>query len=407
MRDVLKRRALMALGFAISAAFLAFFLYRLRGHWDEVASALGKANYLYVIPSVGLMALHYVCRVVRWGLFLKPLKRVGYLSLTSATCIAFMANCVLLLRAGEIIRAFVLYRRERVKVGHGLATVALARLFDVVGLSILLLVTWLMLGAHCLTPAAGGDAASQGASRSVRAEAGGAEAAFGGATQGSDLAAGGGRSEEGRGAVQAVEGYPVVRIEEVWQKGLIFAGLAAVGLCLFLVLAAFPSPSLAAAGWCLRFLPGRYRGKLMAFLASVVQAMGFMKSPGGVAAAVVLSGVQFTLWGLSTYAVAAAFGLRFGVAGGFFVTICVALAIALPQAPSFVGTFHSAAWVGAGLFQVPSSEAAAFAIVLWFVNIIPITVVGLGFLQYEGMSLRNLAKASRELAAGGGAEGGA
>jgi len=115
----------------------------------------------------------------------------------------------------------------------------------------------------------------------------------------------------------------------------------------------------------------------------------------------VLVTVKVTVWVQVWVAVAiqVAVMVAVPVAEGVAVAVCVAVAVALPQAPSFVGVFHVAAMTGAELFLVPRSSAAAYAILLWAINVLPITAVGLAFLWLEGFSLSGLAKASQEWAA--------
>jgi len=154
------------LGFLVSAALLGYFLYSMRGDWAKVAEAFRKAHYVWLLPSVGFIGLLYLCRVVRWRLFLSPVKQVSYLSLLSATCIGFMANCVLPVRLGEIIRPFVLSRKEKIGLAQVLATaLGLERVFDLIGLSVLLLITWTMLGAHLGGVGPGRDGCGRGGKR--------------------------------------------------------------------------------------------------------------------------------------------------------------------------------------------------------------------------------------------------
>jgi hypothetical protein len=66
---------------------------------------------------------------------------------------------------------------------------------------------------------------------------------------------------------------------------------------------------------------------------------------------------------------------------------------------------------GAQLFGVEAGTAGAFAIVLWAVHTVPITMVGLACVWYEGLSLRGLARAATDAAeaeeGGEGEDGGA
>lgn len=396
MKHGSRRPLFIAFGFLISATFLGYFLYRIRGQWGEVAAAFREAQYAWLVPGVGFIALLYLFRVLRWRLFLLPIKRVRYLSLVSATCIGFMANCVLPVRVGEIIRPFVLSRREKIGLGHALATaLGLERVFDLVGLSILLLVTFFILSGRLGVPSDGmaeGAVGAPAAGHSVpepRLDEPGASTSPERAVQ----------EGETKGSVEEPLGR---RVGKVWKWGLIFAGMTAAGLCGFLLLAVFPKPFLKAAAWCMGFLPAPVAESVLGFLQSVVEAMGFLKSARSVAVAVLFSVALWAMAGLATYVLSLGFELPLGLVGGLFVTLCIALAVALPQAPAYVGVFHAAAMLGAEVFRVPRSDAAAFAIMLWVMNVVPITLAGLAFLWYEGASLQTLARASRQATFGEG-----
>jgi hypothetical protein len=66
--------------------------------------------------------------------------------------------------------------------------------------------------------------------------------------------------------------------------------------------------------------------------------------------------------------------------------VCIALAVALPQAPGFIGVFHIVIQNTLDIFGVELSSAQSYAIILWGLSIIPVTIVGLLFLWREGMS---------------------
>ena len=124
MKPRLKKALLIGVGVAVSALCLRIFIPPLVRQWPQVVETFRRANYLYLIPGIGFLGVLYYFRVVRWQLFLRPIKRVRKLSVASATCIGFMANCVLPVRAGEIIRPYVLHRKEGIGFGHALATAA-------------------------------------------------------------------------------------------------------------------------------------------------------------------------------------------------------------------------------------------------------------------------------------------
>jgi hypothetical protein len=92
-----------------------------------------------------------------------------------------------------------------------------------------------------------------------------------------------------------------------------------------------------------------------------------------------------------------AFGLGLPFSGALFVQLALSVAVALPQAPGFVGMFQVAASEAAAAFGQGSDGAiGAFAIVLWLINVVPVTVVGLAVLWTSGLSLGALRERSQE-----------
>jgi len=112
--------------------------------------------------------------------------------------------------------------------------------------------------------------------------------------------------------------------------------------------------------------------------------------------------LSFALWlcfPLSTYFLARGFNLELSFPGALLVQLFLTAAVVPPQAPGFIGLFQVAAITGAELCGVPTAEAGAFATMLWAVNVLPITAVGLGLLWHQGLSLRRLAEGSGKAAA--------
>jgi uncharacterized protein (TIRG00374 family) len=116
--------------------FSAFLLYlALIGvDWNRVLSGLRSAQYGYLLPILLISFLTLYLRAVRWQFFLHPLGRMHFQNLLSSTCIGFMANMLLPLRIGELIRPFLLSRKERVEVTTTLATIVTERVFDLISL---------------------------------------------------------------------------------------------------------------------------------------------------------------------------------------------------------------------------------------------------------------------------------
>lgn len=115
--------------------------FAVRGvEWEAVWAAFQKMQFLALLPAVGCLAVMLLVRAYRWQRFVEPLQPVPFAPFLSATLIGFMANDVLPLRAGELIRVYALSRLASVRISTVLATVVLERVWDTVGVSILLVV---------------------------------------------------------------------------------------------------------------------------------------------------------------------------------------------------------------------------------------------------------------------------
>jgi hypothetical protein len=94
--------------------------------------ALADARYWTLIPAMGAVVASFFLRALRWQLILKSLRPVSLHDAYAATMIGFMANNILPMRVGEVVRAVVIGRRARMSRSTALATVAVERVFDVV-----------------------------------------------------------------------------------------------------------------------------------------------------------------------------------------------------------------------------------------------------------------------------------
>jgi hypothetical protein len=118
--------------FALGAAVGAFFLWlALRNvSMAEIAASLRNAS----LPIFALFTLMHVAtlglRAARWGLLVRPLADIPARRLLPPLAIGFMVNFLFPGRAGEIVRVWLLGRREQVSASAAFATVVVERLFD-------------------------------------------------------------------------------------------------------------------------------------------------------------------------------------------------------------------------------------------------------------------------------------
>ncbi len=102
----------------------------------KIGKALSEANYWWLVPALGAYFLGVWVRAVRWHFLLGPIKRVPVKRLFPVVVIGYMANDVLPVRMGEIVRSYVLGKRENVSKTGALATIVVERMMD--GITMLL-----------------------------------------------------------------------------------------------------------------------------------------------------------------------------------------------------------------------------------------------------------------------------
>src|ERR1700677_970432 len=95
-------------------------------------------NWRHIVHGVALIYFAYFLRAVRWKIFLQPVrKQASIWRLLSPTVIGF-TGLALLGRPGELIRPYLIARRENLPFASQVAVWAVERIFDVGAFTILL-----------------------------------------------------------------------------------------------------------------------------------------------------------------------------------------------------------------------------------------------------------------------------
>lgn len=117
------------LGVAISAVFLYI---AFRGQdFGEIRSSFLETNIWWLPVALVLYFTGVWIRAVRWSILLRPiLVSTSARELLPIVIVGFMANNVLPLRAGELVRSLLLGRKHGVRKTSALATIAVERIFD-------------------------------------------------------------------------------------------------------------------------------------------------------------------------------------------------------------------------------------------------------------------------------------
>ena len=130
-----------------SAVFLAVFVM-LFVDLDTIGNVLNEADYVYVLPSILFYFIAVWFRTARWKFLLHPLIGKPKKGIYSVVIVGYMANNLIPIRIGEVIRAYYLSLREGCSTSAAFGTVAVERATDVLALL-------LFLGAAGLLGASG------------------------------------------------------------------------------------------------------------------------------------------------------------------------------------------------------------------------------------------------------------
>jgi uncharacterized protein (TIRG00374 family) len=120
----------------------------------------------------------------------------------------------------------------------------------------------------------------------------------------------------------------------------------------------------------------RERGRVMTVLRETVEMLG---EPIGRHRAAIWLGFTACTWILSAVAatlVGRALGIDLSPVEAVFVTSSLALGVAIPSSPGYIGTYQ---WIGVaalGLLDVPVEQALAFSILMQATWYVPTTIVG-------------------------------
>ncbi|MBA2776501.1 MAG: flippase-like domain-containing protein [Chloroflexia bacterium] len=117
------------IGIAISIVFLYF---AFRGQdLGEIRDSLRTVNLWWLLPALAMYFLGVWIRAVRWSILLKPIApNVTSRSLFPKVIVGYMANNVLPLRTGELVRSYLVGKQNGVRKTSVLATIAVERIFD-------------------------------------------------------------------------------------------------------------------------------------------------------------------------------------------------------------------------------------------------------------------------------------
>ena len=134
----MKRKYLVYAVVFLVLAVLVCLQFRTWKNFDWARLFQFQLNWSHIVHGVGYIFIAYFLRAVRWNLFLRPVrKQTSVLSLLPPTLIGF-TGLALLGRPGELIRPYLISRREKLPFASQMAVWAVERIFDVAAFTLLI-----------------------------------------------------------------------------------------------------------------------------------------------------------------------------------------------------------------------------------------------------------------------------
>jgi glycosyltransferase 2 family protein len=110
--------------------------------WGVFWSRTDHVNPLGLLAGIALTYLAYVLRAVRWRIFLEPVCKTTTARLLAPQFVGFSA-LALLGRAGEMIRPYIIAKKERLTFTSQIAVWGVERIFDMGAFAVLLALSFL------------------------------------------------------------------------------------------------------------------------------------------------------------------------------------------------------------------------------------------------------------------------
>ena len=331
------KQAHVWIGVGISVALLGYLFSKVeyRQLWRSLASANVPLLLLAAVTVSGTL----IMRAWRWQYLLLPVKHVRFSGSMAATCIGMMANMILPMRLGEIVRAVVLGHRERMDKSAAFATVVVDRLLD--GFTILFILALMLL----LAP---------------------------------------------------------IPVDQEWQRRLQWGGIAfflLYGAVFVLLCYLYRSPARVLQGVrrVCSGLPTRWVDRLCRFLESFSGGLQILDRTDYLAQIIVTSLGLWGLMGLYNFIVVSAFQLDLPWAVGFLLLVAQAAAVMIPSSPGFVGTHHAASVACLSLWGISPEAALSVALVMHAIGFFLTIAIGAFYLWSVGLSMRDIGRMERAM----------
>ncbi len=302
-------------------------------HLGMIRSHLRNADYRSLTVACVISLTQFPLRAIRWKFLLLPKKRIHFTSLLSATMIGFMANNLLPARMGEMVRAYILSRKEKVSGSSAMATIVIERLFDGFALLMILLIVF-----YTYT-------------------------------------------------------FPTWVVVVGWWATAIFLFLFVFLVAMMLWPIGFASV-LSNVG---RIFSKKVKKKTELLILRFISGLDMLKDRRLVFIGIVLALIQWTIMGYAFAIALTSFGIILPKSGPYFVLSIVALGVALPSSPAFIGTYQWFTERALAVYKVSKSLTISFSVVLHLISFIPPTLIGFYYFLREQLTWKELKRTEEEI----------
>ncbi len=328
----LKKNWKLLLGLLLSMLFL-YLAFR-KVDFKLMASAFAAANYWYLIPTVAVIFFSHWLRAVRWRYLMMPIRTIKTLPLFNSLMIGYMFNNFLPAHLGEIVRAYVLARKEPVSASAAFGTIVIERIIDV--LTMLLLLALAMI----------------------------------------------------------VYPFPAW----VKKGGYLTCGFVITFFILLVVMKKNSETSLRLLRRATGFMPASLSDQVDHLARSFLQGIVPLAKSSHYVMVAFLSILVWVCYAytfqliLHAFDFIAAYALPWSAA--LVLLVITTFSILVPSSPGYVGTYHYLCQISLGLFNVPASPALTLAFVAHGISFLPVLILGFIILWKEGLSISGLQKSA-------------
>ena len=319
------------IGIVVSVGLLAWAMRNV--NFAEMIAEIRTAKPFPVLLGVFLATGSFVLRAVRWKLLLRADTGtdVPFWPRWHAVAMGFMANNVLPLRAGELVRAYAISTLGQVRLTGAITSLVVERVFDALTLVLLLSVGLLL----------------------------------------SDLP-----------ASTVIAGIPLARI----------ATFAGVGALIAVVLGALLIARPEVMERIIRgVLPeGGLQARLVSIGHGITDGLVGLRSPARLGGVIFWSLAMWLVSAASFYVMFAAFDIKMSFGGALLLQSAMAFGIAVPSTPGFFGPFEAALVAVLSLFGVSDTTAFSYAVTYHLTTLIPVTLLGLVSLAVSPIAFRDI-----------------